>query len=173
MLLTDTWDGYKTGLPLTELMARNPDAWDVLDLEKPISELPSGIPETKDYYEIKGTYYALYDIRDWSGLWHVFPEGWEKSYNATFSAMSNYLTYMGPGEEAVELVKSRLASLQQNLVSRFDAITSRLMEETDPEARRDIMTWEHMEMAEEAHSLALALYRKLVYGEPSERFQLE
>lgn len=173
VLLTDTWEGYKTGLPLTELMAKDPGAWEDLDLEQPLSALTSDKPETKDCYEMKGIYFALYDIRDWSGLWHVFPEGWEKSYSATFSALSNYLTYMDPGEEAIELAKSRLASLQQKLVSRFDAITNLLMEETDPETRQEIMTREHMEMAEEAHSLALALYRKLVYGEPSERFQLE
>ena len=34
------------------------------------------------------------------------------------------------------------------------------------------MTREHAEMSEEAHGLALALYRYFVYGEESERFRL-
>jgi dipeptidase len=165
MLLTDTWEGYKTGLPLTQLMAKDPDAWDDVDLERPLSALTSEKPETKDCYEMKGTYYALYYIRDWSGLWHVFPEGWEKSYSATFSALSNYLSYMDPGEEAVALTKERFTAMQKEFETRFESLTARLREETDPAVCRETATQEASRMAEEAQNLAMALYRHFVYGE--------
>lgn len=36
----------------------------------------------------------------------------------------------------------------------------------DPYVREEIMTSGHMKMSEEAQSLALKLYRYLIYGEP-------
>lgn len=114
---------------------------------------------------MKGVYYALYYIMDWTGLWHVYPEGWEESYSAAFSALSNYLTYCNPGDEAVALTKERFAAMQLDFEARFEDLSVRLREETDGAARRELATREASEMAEEAHRLALGLYRHFVYGE--------
>ena len=95
----------------------------------------------------------------------VLSAGWENSYSATFSALSNYLTYMDPGEEAITLVKERFAALQQDFETRFNDLTARLKEEKDPAVRQEIATGISSQMAEEAQSLALALYRHIVYGE--------
>ena len=164
-LLKDTWKGYKAGLPVTELFTQDIDFWQDYEMEQPVSKLETEKPDTKDCYEMKGVFYNNYDIRDWTGLWHVLPEGWENSYSATFSALSNYLTYMDPGEEAIALVKERFAALQQDFETRFNDLTARLKEEKDPAVRQEIATGISSQMAEEAQNLALALYRHIVYGE--------
>ena len=166
MLLTDTWKGFRAELPVTALQARDPEYWEELGLEQPLSELKGERPDTKDCYEMKGEYYGLYYIMDWTGLWHDFPEGWEESYSAAFSALSNYLTYCDPGEEAIALTKERFAAMQQDFVTRFADLSARLRKETDGTARRELATREAVGMAEEAQHLALALYRHFVYGEP-------
>lgn len=165
VLLTDTWKGYRASLPVTELFTQDIDFWQDYEMEQPVSKLETQKPDTKDSYEMKGVFYSNYDIRDWSGLWHVHPEGWENSFCETFSAMSNYLTYMDPGEEAIALAKERLAGMQQDFEARFNELTARLKAEKDPAVRQEIATQEASRMAEEAHGLALALYRHIVYGE--------
>lgn len=70
------------------------------------------------------------------------------------------------GEKEKEAFADRsLAELQQKFISAFSGLTARLAAEPDPEVREEIMTREHMQMSEEAHSLALKLYRYLVYGD--------
>lgn len=166
VLLTDTWDGFQVEIPETELQAKDPEYWEQFELEQPLSKLEGERPDTKDCYEMKGEYYGIYYLMDWSGLWHVFPEGWEKSYSAVFSALSNYLTYSDPGEEAIALTKERFAAMQQDFEIRFAEQTVRLHEEKDESVRREIATREAAGMAEEAQALALGLYRHFVYDEP-------
>lgn len=103
--------------------------------------------------------------RDWTGLWHILPEGWENSYSAVFSTLSNRLTFMDPGEEAVALVKERFTALQRDFETGFDELTTRLKAEKDLAARQETATGEAARMAEEAQNLALSLYRHIVYGE--------
>ena len=165
MLLTDTWKGYQAGLPVTEPATQNYDYWNDYGLEGPLLKLETEKPDTKDCYEMKGVYLAAYDIIDWTGLWHIHPKGWENSYNGTFSVLSNYLTYMDPGEEAITLTKTCFAAMQQDFVARFNDLTVRLKAETDMAVRREIATREASSMAEESQHLALALYRHFVYGE--------
>ena len=59
-----------------------------------------------------------------------------------------------------------LAALQRKFISGWEKLSARIAAEKDPARREEIMTAEHKRMSEEAHSLALALYRHLVYGEP-------
>lgn len=166
MLLTDTWKGFQVEIPQTVLQAKDLKKWEELGVEQPLEELEGERPDTKDCYQMAGEYYALYYIMDWTGLWHVFPEGWEESYSAVFSALSNYLTYSDPGEEAVALTRERFAAMQQDFETRFADLTARLRQETDKSVRQELATREASAMAEEAHHLALALYRHFVYGEP-------
>jgi len=76
--------------------------------------------------------------------------------------LSNRLTFMDPGEEAIALVKERFAAMQQDFVKRFEDQTARLKAEKDLSARQAIATGEASRMAEEAQDLAL--YRHIVYG---------
>ena len=99
VLMTDTWKGYRTGLQLTRLAAQDPESWqqfvDEYEIEKPDGEMP----DTKDCYQMAGVYYCCNLTRDWTGLWHILLEGWENSYSAVFSTLSNRLTFMDPGEK--------------------------------------------------------------------------
>ncbi len=92
-------------------------------------------------------------------------EGRENSYSAVFSTLSNRLTFMDPGEEAVALVKERFAALQRDFETGFDELKTRLKAEKDLAARQETATGEAARMAEEAQNLALSLYRHIVYGE--------
>ena len=167
VLMTDTWKGYRTGLPLVQLAAQDPEFWreyvdpDVYEIEK----LDGKKPDTRDCYQMAGVWYCLYLNRDWTGLWHILPEGWEKSYSAVFSALSNRLTFMNSGEEAIAMVQERFAAMQQDFEKRFDDLTTRLKAEKDLAARQETATAESSRMAEEAQGLALSLYRHIVYGE--------
>ena len=75
------------------------------------------------------------------------------------------LTYDNFGEEAVDLTDRCFGDMQQDFETRFKDLTKTLSKESDLSAREEIMTREHMEMSRQAHALALALYRKFVYGE--------
>ena len=146
MLMTDTWSGYKVGLPSVEITEEEPDLG--------------------EYYEMAGIYYNINSLKDRSGEYHVYPEGWDQSYRSTFIALANALEFL-PGEEEKESFADRcLAELQQKYIAAFPGLTARLAAQSDLQAREEIMTREHMQMSEEAHSLALKLYRYLVYGEP-------
>ena len=146
MLITDTWSGYQAGLEPVEVVTEKPDH--------------------PDYYEMKGVHYNINELKDRSGEYHVYPKGWETSYRTTFVALANALYFGQAEDEEVELVDSRLAELQQKFISGWKELSARIASEKDPGKWEEIMTAEHMRMSEEAHSLALALYRHLVYGEP-------
>ncbi|MER2057074.1 MAG: hypothetical protein ABTB30_17450, partial [Clostridia bacterium] len=165
MLMTDTWKGYRTRLQPVRLMAQDPEFWQQFIDGFEIEKLDGDTPDTADCYQMAGVWYCCFLNRDWTGLWHVLPEGWENSYSAVFSALSNRLTFMDPGEEAITLVKDRFAALQQVFETRFSDLTTRLKAEKDLTARQEIATGESSRMAEEAQDLALALYRHIVYGE--------
>lgn len=72
---------------------------------------------------------------------------------------------MDPGEEAVALAKERLAEMQQDFETRFNELTVRLKAEKDLAVRQEIATQEASRMGQEAHDLALSLYRHIVYGD--------
>ena len=146
MLMTDTWSGYKLGLPPVTITEKEPD---------------SG-----DYYEMDGIYYNFNLLKDWSGEYHVYPEGWDHSFRGTFIALANALDFLQGEEEKEAFADASLAELQQKYISAFPALTACLTAEPDLQVRQEIMTREHMQMSEEAQSLALKLYRYLVYGEP-------
>jgi len=146
MLMTDTWSGYKLGLPPVTLTEKKPD---------------SG-----DYYEMDGVHYITNSLKDRSGEYHVYPEGWDQSYRSTFIALANALDFLQGEAEKEAFADCCLAELQQKFIAAFPGLTARLAAEPDLQAREEIMTREHMQMSEEAHSLALKLYRYLVYGEP-------
>ena len=165
VLMTDTWKGYRTGLQLTRLAAQDPEFWQQFVEEYEVEKLDGEMPDTEDCYQMAGVYYCCHLNRDWTGLWHILPEGWEQSYSAVLSALSNRLTFMNPGVEAIAMVKERFAALQQEFEGRFAELTTRLKAEKDLTARQKIVTEESSRMAEKVQNLALALYRYIVYGE--------
>ena len=99
--------------------------------------------------------------------YHVHPEGWDKSYIGTFSALTNLLTYGDLNEDQISLAENNLQDLQEKFIKRFDTLSDQLRKEKSMEAREEIMTKADMEMAAQAHDLALALYRYFTYGEDS------
>ena len=108
-----------------------------------------------DQKPVKGDFY----LND--GAYHIHPEGWDKSYIGTFSALTNLLTYGDLEEEEIAFARNQLQTLQSAFVKRFDTLSAKLHEEKNPEIREEMMTEADMEMAEQAHDLALTLYRKL------------
>ncbi len=166
-LMTDVWEGYRAPVPMTVLMAKNPEYWQELlgfpDI--PFAKMEGDRPETLDCYTAEGELYINTMQIDVTGLWHVFPEGWEKNYSDVFSALSNYLCFMNPGEEAIALTNRCFDRMQQDFIERLDDLTARLLAEKDLTARQEIATRESARMAEESQNLALALYRHFVYGE--------
>ena len=52
-------------------------------------------------------------------------------------------------------------------MKRFRVLSEEIRDIESVEAREEMMTKADMEMAEQAHDLALALYRSFVYGENS------
>ena len=140
--MTDTWSGYKVGLEPVEVV--------------------SGKPDHGDWYEMEGIYLNGNELRDQNNEYHVYPEGWETGYRAAFAAMTNVLSFGRLSDETIDRADGRLAGLQREFVSDLADLSARLEAEPDLHIREDIMTREHMRMAEKAHGLALELYRDLV-----------
>ncbi len=167
VLMTDTWEGYRTPVPMTVMMAKDIEYWKNLlkVTDMPFVEMEGDRPESRDCYTAVGELYINTMQVDVTGLWHVFPEGWEKNYSDVFSALSNWLCFMSPGDEAIALTDRCFARMQQDFIERFDDLTARLLSEEDLTTRQEIATRESSLMAEESQNLALALYRHFVYGE--------
>ncbi len=166
-LMTDTWEGYRAPVSMTVLMSKDIEYWKKLlnNTESPLVQMEGDRPETLDCYTADGELYIDSRVIDVTGLWHVFPEGWEKNYSCVFSALSNRLCFMSPGDEAIALTDRCFARMQQDFIKRFDDLTARLLTEKDLKVRQEIATGESARMAEESQNLALALYRHFVYGE--------
>ena len=107
------------------------------------------------------------------GEYHIHPDGWDKSYIGTLSALNNKLTFEDVSEEEISLTDSNFQSLQGEFVSRFDELSKVIKSEPSVEAREEIMTEADMEMASQVHDTALALYRFYTDGETSELIQGE
>ena len=100
------------------------------------------------------------DYGDWyyhDGEYHIHPDGWEKSYIGTLSALTNLLTYGELSEAEIALAEHRLQKLQMEFMSRFNDLTAEIRAMTSQKAREEIMTEADMEMAAQVHDLALAL----------------
>jgi len=145
MLMTDTWSGYKIGLEPAEVVTEKPDH--------------------RDYYEMRGVYYNINELKNRSGEYHIYPEGWADSYRGTFIALANAIDFRHFDDEKNKQADQCLNELQQKLIDEFPGLAARIKAEPDLQKREEIMTREYMKMSEEAHGLALALYRWLVYGD--------
>ena len=107
---------------------------------------------------------------DWyyhDGIYHVHPKGWDQSYIGTMSALSNLLIYGGLDEDDISQAKYNLQVLQEKFEEWFENLSEIIRLESSVEKRQEIMTEADMEMASQAHALALALYRYYTYGEDS------
>ncbi len=166
MLMTDTWDGYKVGLLPTSYEAEDPENWDLLEeqLESVVEPLKEGILDTNDYYTMPGVNYVGYEFLDCTDVYHIFPEGWDKSYSYTYNALTNYLYYLGSDEEK-ELSLRYCDDMQQEFNARFKELSADLKKETDHSKRQEMMTLEHASMSRKSQETALALYRHFNYGE--------
>ena len=123
-----------------------------------------GYPDITDEKPDEGDYYYL------DGEYHVHPAGWEKSYIATFSAMTNLLVYGNLDGKQFAKAQEQLLNLQGDFETRFVELQEEIKAEPSRQAREEIMTNADMEMAKEAHDLALSIYQENAadadYGEP-------
>ena len=125
------------------------DTWEGYKVQLDKTEVTEDKPDTPDFYCVDGKN-------------HIHPEGWDKSYIGTFSALTNLLTYGDLDEADIVLAEDKLHSLQQAFVTRFKELSDEIRAETSTTAREELMTNADMEMASQAHDLALALYRYLL-----------
>ena len=131
------------------------DTWEGYKVGLDGEDITEEKPESGDYYESDGEY-------------HVHPEGWDKSYIATLSALSGILTHGDLSQKQIELAETNLQQKQEDFIARFDTLQTQIADESSQEAREDMMTQADMEMAQEVHDLALALYRYYNDGEDSD-----
>ncbi len=136
------------------------DTWEGYKVQLGETEITEKEPDEGDYY-----------LRD--GEYHIHPDGWDKSYIGTLSALNNMLTNGDLSEEEIALTDSNFQSLQGEFVSRFDELSKVIKSESSVEAREETMTKADMEMASQVHDTALALYRFYTDGETSELIQGE
>lgn len=122
------------------------DTWEGYKVQLDETVITEEKPDHGDYY-----------LKD--GEYHIHPEGWDQSYIGTFSALSNLLTYGELSGAEIAAAENSLQTLQGELISRFDALSSQIKAETSASMREDMMTEANMEMAKQAHDLALDLYR--------------
>ena len=134
------------------------DTWEGYKVQLGETVVTDKKPDKGDYYLNDGEY-------------HIHPDGWDKSYIGTFSALTNLLTYGDLGEQDIALAEYNLQMLQEDFIARFDALSEQIKSEPSEKAREEMMTKADMEMAEQAHDLALALYRNIAYGEDSDLIQ--
>ena len=136
------------------------DTWEGYKVQLGETEITEEKPDKGDYYLCDGEY-------------HIHPDGWDKSYIGTLSALNNKLTFEDVSEEEISLTDSNFQSLQGEFVSRFNELSKEIKGEPSVEAREEIMTEADMEMASQVHDTALALYRFYTDGETSDLIQGE
>lgn len=136
------------------------DTWEGYKVQLGETEVTEKKPDHGDYYVNDGEY-------------HIHPEGWEKSYIGTLSALTNLLTYGNLSEKDIALAEDNLQALQGDFVSRFNELSEEIKAEPSEQAREEIMTKADKEMAAQVHDLALALYRYYTDGESSDLIQGE
>ena len=134
------------------------DTWEGYKVQLGETEITEEKPDKGDYYLNDGEY-------------HIHPDGWDKSYIGTLSAMTNLLTYGDLSEQEIALAEDNLQVLQGEFVSRFDELSTEIKAESSATKREEIMTEADKEMAAQVHDLALALYRYYTYGEDSDLIQ--
>lgn len=130
------------------------DTWDGYKIPLDEAAIMDQEPESSDFYFKEGEY-------------HIHPDGWDKSYIGTFSALTNLLLYGDMSNEDIELAEYNLRLLQEEFEDRFAALSTEMEAESSVEKREMLMTQANAEMASQAHDLALALYRCYTYGEDS------
>ena len=131
------------------------DTWEGYKVQLDEAAVTEEKPDEGDYYLCDGEY-------------HIHPENWEKSYIETFSALTNHLTYGDVTKEDIKLADDNLQRLQEEFISRFSDLSDEIKSTDSPAKQKRLMTEADMEMAEQAHDLALALYRHYAYGEESD-----
>ena len=134
------------------------DTWEGYKVQLDETIITEKKPDKGDYYLNDGEY-------------HIHPDGWDKSYIGTLSALTNLLTYGDLSDQEIALAEDNLQALQGEFVSRFDELSTEIKAESSTETREEIMTEADKEMAAQVHDLALALYRYYTYGEDSDLIQ--
>ena len=134
------------------------DTWEGYKVQLDETIITEKKPDKGDYYLNDGEY-------------HIHPDGWDKSYIGTLSALTNLLTYGDLSDQEITLAEDNLQALQGEFVSRFDELSTEIKAESSTETREEIMTEADKEMAAQVHDLALALYRYYTYGEDSDLIQ--
>ena len=134
------------------------DTWEGYKVQLDETIITEKKPDKGDYYLNDGEY-------------HIHPDGWDKSYIGTLSALTNLLTYGDLSDQEIALAEDNLQALQGEFVTRFDELSTEIKAESSTETREEIMTEADKEMAAQVHDLALALYRYYTYGEDSDLIQ--
>ena len=122
------------------------DTWEGYKVQLGYPEITEEKPDSGDYYYHDGEY-------------HIHPAGWEKSYIGTFSAMTNLLVYGNLDGDQFAQAQEQLLNKQGEFETRFVELQEEIKAAPSREARQEIMTKADMEMAQEAHDLALSIYR--------------
>ena len=136
------------------------DTWKGYKVQLDTETITKKQPKRGDYYFHDGRY-------------HIHPDGWDKSYIGTLSALTNLLTYGDLSKKDISLAEYNLQSLQEEFVEWFDELSVEIKAEPSTKVREKIMTNADKEMASQVHDLALALYRYFTYGEKSDLIQSE
>ena len=134
------------------------DTWEGYKVQLGETVITEEKPDKGDYYLNDGEY-------------HIHPDGWDKSYIGTLSALTNLLTYGDLSEKEIAIAEDNLQALQGEFELRFDKLSKEIKAESSTTKREEIMTEADKEMAEQVHDMALALYRYYTYGEDSELIQ--
>ena len=122
------------------------DTWEGYKVQLGEPVITEEKPDSGDYYYHDGEY-------------HVHPAGWEKSYIATFSAMTNLLIYGNLDGKQFAQAQELLLNKQGEFETRFVELQEKIKAEPSRQARQNIMTDADMEMAQEAHDLTLSIYQ--------------
>ena len=134
------------------------DTWEGYKVQLGETVITEEKPDKGDYYLNDGEY-------------HIHPDGWDKSYIGTLSALTNLLTYGDLSEKEIAIAEDNLQALQGEFELRFDKLSKEIKAESSTTKREEIMTEADKEMAEQVHDMALAIYRYYTYGEDSELIQ--
>jgi len=135
------------------------DTWEGYQVQLGETEITEQKPEQGDYYLNDGEY-------------HIHPDGWDKSYIGTLSALTNLLTYGDLSDGEIASAEESLQALQGKFVTRFEELSAEIKAEPSTQKREEIMTEADKEMAAQVHDLALDLYHGYAAGtqEPEKKF---
>jgi len=108
-------------------------------------------------------YYPAVNRKGVQGF-YVYPEGWENGVYWANDLLSNYADSAACSAEDNALIKAKLAEMQQKCYDKAAEMEAKIPTLSADEAKA-YATAESKALAKEAHELAVALYKDIVFGE--------